>query len=205
MLVAEEVARVTGKKLDFKDWEGEKDGKPWCRDIRTLMKHRDSDADVSLALAEHALANEDAQNEEEKLTAQPASPSPPESKARTSKPKVSVVSSGYDSDDSLTGYASEPSSSRSPSPSPSELEEIEKDPTLRVGQTRITRPVYLAQLGEMVRPTSGVRSEEDQDEPRRVQVALDVAEELIRRKRGYGTELGGSLQYLEVAFRLIFT
>ena len=36
MLVAEEVAKATGKKLAFGDWEGEKDGKPWCRQIREL-------------------------------------------------------------------------------------------------------------------------------------------------------------------------
>ncbi|KAG1859114.1 hypothetical protein C8R48DRAFT_674099 [Suillus tomentosus] len=46
------------------------------------------------------------------------------------------------------GYAS-PTSSRSVSPTPSELDEMKKDPILRVGVKKIPRPVYLAQLGEM--------------------------------------------------------
>ncbi|OBZ75699.1 DNA replication checkpoint protein tel2 [Grifola frondosa] len=104
------------------------------------------------------------------------------------KPTVHEPVSGYDSDDSLTGYAS-PSSSRSASPTPSELEEIERDPTLRVGIKKVPRPVYLAQLGEMVRSTSGLKGGDEDMEARKIEVALEVAEELIRRKSGYGTEL----------------
>ena len=104
----------------------------------------------------------------------------------------------------MTGYASEPASSRSASPTPSELEEIEKDPTLRVGKITIHRPVYLAQLGEMIRPVGGVRPEDDQQEPRRIEVALDVAEDLIRRKRAYGTELGTS-DYVHMSGNLLNT
>ena len=48
MLVAEEVARGAGKKLDFNDWTGEQDGREWCRQIRALIKARDADVDCVL-------------------------------------------------------------------------------------------------------------------------------------------------------------
>ncbi|KIP04779.1 hypothetical protein PHLGIDRAFT_25407 [Phlebiopsis gigantea 11061_1 CR5-6] len=182
MLVAEEVARASGKTLDFGDWEGDADGREWCRKLRALIRQRDSDADDELVASLDEPSNLP-KTEEAAASATKTAGSPAQ------KPAIETTSSGYDSDDSLTGYASEPSSSRSPSPTPSELEEYEKDPTLRVTQSNVARPVYLAQLGEMVRPTRGVNANEDQDEPKRIQVALDVAEELIRRKRDYGTEL----------------
>ncbi|KAI0085456.1 telomere length regulation protein-domain-containing protein [Irpex rosettiformis] len=191
MLVAEEVAKASGKKLDFGDWDGDSDGRKWCRDIRELVKERDVDADVSLVSEEDPKApGNDTGFEGAKKAHVDTVPSSPEPKSHsTRKPKITVVSSGYDSDDSLTGYASEPSSSRSASPTPSELEEIEQDPTLRVGKIVIHRPVYLTQLGEMIRPSSGVRQEEEDKEPKKIEVALEAAEELIRRKRAYGTEL----------------
>lgn len=118
-------------------------------------------------------------------------------------------------DDSLIGYASpSPTSSRAPSPTPSELE----DPTLR--RRPIPRPVYLAELGAMlldapkniveVQPgagfpgfggskgrrgmgiTGGRGGGDAEDEKSRVDMALEVGAELIRRKRGYGSELGAS-------------
>ncbi|KAI0303468.1 telomere length regulation protein-domain-containing protein [Multifurca ochricompacta] len=167
MLVAEEVAHRTGKELDFKDWDGDDGGKPWARSVRQLLSERDTDAELSI-------------NEVEETVFEPSSQS-------VQKPRP-FVSDGYDSDDSLTGYAS-PLSSRSPSPTPSELAEIEKDPTLRVGRTKIARPVYLAQLGEMIRGTTGLKTDQESQEAEKIEIALDVAEELIRRKRGYGTEL----------------
>ncbi len=51
--------------------------------------------------------------------------------------------------------------------------------------------MYLAQLGEMVRSGGGgLQGGNEQDTATKIEVALDVAEELIRRKSGYGTELG---------------
>ncbi|KAF9821702.1 hypothetical protein IEO21_00548 [Rhodonia placenta] len=166
MLVAEEVARGAGKKLDFGEWDGDAHGRDWCRRLRALMRERDADADVDLAPP---------LEDELETSGMPARPT--------------VADAGYDSDDSLTGYASPPASSRSASPTPSELEEIERDPTLRVGQKSVPHPVYLAQLGELVRSTSGVRSEQEDMQAQKHEVALNVAEELIRRKRAYGTEL----------------
>jgi len=182
MLVAEEVAGRTGKELDFKDWDGDDGGKPWARSVRRLLCEKDTDVEIQGDDEEPELTIED--------TPEVDDPEPAGEPVRPSRPSV-VPSDGHDSDDSLTGYASQPSS-RSPSPTPSELAEIEKDPTLHVGQTKISRPVYLAQLGEMIRGTSGMKTDQENQEAEKIEIALNVAEELIRRKRGYGTELGGS-------------
>lgn len=181
MLVAEEVARRTGKELDFKDWDGDDGGKPWARSVRQLLGEKDADVEIQGEDEEPELAIED--------TPEVDDLGPAGKPVRPSRP--SVISDGHDSDDSLTGYASQPSS-RSPSPTPSELAEIEKEPTLRVGQTKISRPVYLAQLGEMIRSTSGLKTDQENQQAEKIEIALNVAEELIRRRRGYGTELGWS-------------
>lgn len=205
MLVAEEVARIVGQQLDFGDWEGDKDGRAWCRQIRELTRRRDTDADVNILVAQDAETSLQGQDDEVKAEAGNRTPesASQDSKTTSKKPIIETFASGYDSDDSVTGYVSEPSSSRSPSPTPSEFDEIEKDPTLRVSQTKIARPVYLAQLGEMIRPTTGLRTQEEQDAPKRIEVALDVAEELIRRKRAYGTELGACFRSERSILRLI--
>ena len=182
MLVAEEVARRTGKELDFKDWDGDDGGKPWARSVRQLLAEKDADAEVLGDDEEHGFAIEEILEED---AFEPAN-----EPAQSSRP-LRGPADGYDSDDSLTGYASQ-ASSRSPSPTPSELAEIEKDPTLRVGRTKISRPVYLAQLGEMIRSTSGLKTEQENQDAEKIEIALDVAEELVRRKRSYGTELGKS-------------
>jgi telomere length regulation protein len=182
MLVAEEVAGRTGKELDFKDWDGDDGGKPWARSVRQLLCEKDADVEIQGDEEEPELTIEDTPEVDD---LEPAGES-----MKPSRPSF-VPSDGHDSDDSLTGYASQPSS-RSPSPTPSELAEIEKDPTLRVGHTKIPRPVYLAQLGEMIRSTSGLKTEQESQEAEKIDIALNVAEELIRRRRGYGTELGRS-------------
>ncbi|KAI0816063.1 hypothetical protein BC628DRAFT_1150836, partial [Trametes gibbosa] len=177
MLVAEEVARASGKSLNFGDWEGDGQGKLWCRRLRGLLQACDADVEQpDEPEKEDAIAQEN----------QPSSITPVQpTKAAIIKEELAP---GYDSDDSLTGYASPPSS-RSASPTPSDLEEIERDPTIRVGVKKVPRPVYLAQLGEMIRPTGGLQSGDEQLQATKVEVALEVAEELIRRKSGYGTEL----------------
>ena len=182
MLVAEEVAGRTGKELDFKDWDGDDGGKTWARSVRRLLCEKDADVDIQGEDEGPELAIE---NTPEVDDLEPAG-----EPLRPSRPSV-IPSDGHDSDDSLTGYASQPSS-RSPSPTPSELAEIEKDPTIRVGQTKISRPVYLAQLGEMIRGTSGLKTGQENQEAEKIEIALNVAEELTRRRRGYGTELGWS-------------
>ena len=185
MLVAEEVAHKTGKQLDFGDWEGDEGGKAWARGVRALLAGKDADADD---LPEDAQAAERELSVEELLTDEIFEP--PDGESARPSASASAQPGGYDSDDSVTGYASPASSSRTPSPTPSELDEYEKDPTVRMGRDKIQRPVYLAQLGQMIRNTSGLKSENENQEADKIEVGLAVAEELIRRKRGFGTELG---------------
>src|SRR5258708_33286915 len=131
MLVAEEVAHRNGQKLDFKDWDGDDGGKEWARSVRVLIAGKDADSEVvdqsevgDLPAVEELAAGDLLVDN----VVEPVGRS------------VMIPAQGeYDSDDSLTGYQS-PSSSRSPSPTPSELDEIEKDPTLRVHQKKISRP-----------------------------------------------------------------
>ena len=96
MLVAEEVARRTGKELDFKDWDGDDGGKPWARSVRQLLDEKDADADTQADDEESGLTVEDATKMDD------SEPEPASEPARTSRPSV-VLSDGHDSDDSLTG------------------------------------------------------------------------------------------------------
>ncbi|KZT65481.1 hypothetical protein DAEQUDRAFT_768844 [Daedalea quercina L-15889] len=195
MLVAEEVARGAGKKLDFDDWTGEQHGRDWCRQMRTLLQARDADADVDRMLDTEDHDRSENADTHDLSTALPAAPL-----SGPTSGKVVIQDVDYDSDDSLTGYASPAPSSRSASPTPSELAEIEKDPSLNVGRGKVARPVYLAQLGEMVRSTSGLQSDQEDMEAQKIEVALNVAEELIRRKRAFGTELDENAVNLTYGF-----
>ncbi|KAG8903295.1 telomere binding protein [Tulasnella sp. 403] len=178
MLVAEVVASRLGQKLDFGDWDEEGQGREWCRDLRRLSEgfgawdegDLDTPVDEQSAVDTQQIVRADHETDsEEKDTKVP----PPH----------------LDSDDeSLVGYASTAPSSRSNSPTPSELEEIEKDPSLTLGRTtrKVQKPVYLLQLGELLEPGKG----NDQTEPARHETALNEGASLIRRKQGYGLELG---------------
>lgn len=189
MLVAEVVAHLSDKKLDFGDWDGDGMGKSWTRELRFLITARDIDADIDME--EPVLLPNTADSVIEEICTDSArQPSDNLKEAYRQLPVVATANAGYDSDDSLTGYASP--SSRSTSPTPSELEEIEHDPSLRVGVKKIPRPVYLAQLGELVRSTSGLNSNEPEQEADKMEMALNCGEELIRKKQGYGMELGTS-------------
>ncbi|KAJ7273520.1 telomere length regulation protein-domain-containing protein [Mycena haematopus] len=168
MLVAEVVAHLSGKKLDFGDWEGDEGGKAWARTVRQLLLARDSDA--NLGDAEETRPPSDESEIRQIIT-------PGIQSARTAKPAPPATEAGYDSDDSLSGYISQ-SSSRSNSPTPSELAEIEKDPTLGVGAKKVPRPVYLANWGL-----------DESQLANEIEMGLDCAEELIRKKAAYGTEL----------------
>lgn len=180
MLAAEFVASEAGQKLNFGDWESEGPGKQWCKELRELVQVRDADVILEVEPVEvpsdrssMPAVVDDTDSDDE---------APPPRRARPPAPDHVC-----DSDDSLTGYASA-SSSRSPSPTPSELDEIEKEPSINVGVKKITRPVYLAQVGELLRPTTLSQGDET-DEADRIDMGLRCAEELIRRKRDYGSEL----------------
>lgn len=167
ILVAEIVADKAGKKLDFGVWNGA-GGAQWFEQLRALLDARDIDA-----VGEND-SDPVVQEEEER-----------EGRLGPSSTRATVAA--YDSDDSLTGYAS-PASSRSVSPTPSELADIEKDPTLRVGgQKRPARPVYLPDLGALLQ---GSMKAGDPGAADKLEVALSCAEELIRKKKGFGFELG---------------
>jgi telomere length regulation protein len=196
MLAAEIIAQRVDKKLNFGDWDGDDMGKPWARKIRLLIAARDVDGDIGIeddAEEEraHLIDEAEAVGETEEISTEGASYHTKNRMAAKLKTVSLNVKAGYDSDDSLTGYTS-PSSSRSVSPTPSELEEFEQDPTVRVGIKKIPRPVYLAQLGELVRSTSGVKSSDDNQEVDKIEMALSCGEELIRKKQDYGVELGMS-------------
>ncbi|TFK26384.1 telomeric DNA binding protein [Coprinopsis marcescibilis] len=192
MLAAEEIARMTNKKLDFGGWEGEDAGKPWAKTLRQLIRGRDVDAEVEQPDKD---ATTDGIPVEEISTpgAKDAVLAAQPTKAQF-KPSVE----GYDSDDSLTGYASS-SSSRSASPTPEQLAEIEKDPSLNVGVKKVARPVYLKQLGDLLRGGGNKTSPDDPHEADKLEMGLDCAEELIRRKANYGTELAENAVNLEYA------
>ncbi|KAJ7098107.1 telomere length regulation protein-domain-containing protein, partial [Mycena belliarum] len=178
MLTAEVVAHLSGKKLDFRDWEGDEEAKVWARKVRQLLKARD--VDVKLADIEEAPPTEEDVDIHDTST-------PGILSARTRQLPVPPAETGYDSDDSLSGYISQ-ASSRSSSPTPSELAEIEKDPTLGVGVKKVPRPVYLAQLGALIRPAGSLKVDENQ-QANEIEMGLNCAEELIRKKKGYGSEL----------------
>jgi len=191
MLVAEEVATLAGKNLDFGDWEGEDADRVWARSLRSLIKERDIDAKDIGPSAEERLES-CKQDEPSPSKVNPASPATPRHAIH-----VETAAEPDSDDDSVQGYASEENSDRAPSPTPSELEEIERDPTLNVGAKRIPKPVYLAQLGELVRSTNAGLKSAENNEPDKIEMALGCGEELIRRKRNFGMELGRCLMRLQ--------
>ena len=193
MLVAEIVAQRTGKTLQFDDWDGDDYNKSWARQLRQLITTRDVDAqelDIEMDGERPDTRDTSASGIEiaEDIVTEGAKQQVKITQGMKSMPVITRAVTDYDSDDSLTGYASP--SSRSLSPTQSELEEIERDPTLGVGKKKVPPPVYLVQLAELVRSTSGTKSNEPDQEADKIEMALDCGEDLVRRKRSYGAELG---------------
>ncbi|CAE7097225.1 unnamed protein product [Rhizoctonia solani] len=208
MLVAELVA---GGKLDFGGWEDDnaeggetgrekrREWQAWAKALRLEAKdilgvlNREKEEPPIIPVAK----------EQPTTTIEPP---PADSIGESSDAKAPEPDSD---DDSLVGYASpSPTSSRAPSPTPSERE----DPTLR--RRPIPRPIYLAELGALlveapknvveVQPAEGFgvgpktrrgmgitggRAGDGEDEKARVDLSLEVGAELVRKKRGYGSEL----------------
>ncbi|KAF5358532.1 hypothetical protein D9756_001830 [Leucocoprinus leucothites] len=199
MLTAEIIASMTNKKLSFEDWDGDDSGKPWCRQMRELIKGRDVDADLSALDAASSQPTVKPTVTTTPTIKSDVSRSITEPRVPPTKATFITPETGHDSDDSLTGYAS-PGSSRSVSPTPSELEEIEKDPTLAVGVKKAPRPVYLAQLGDLIRGTGAKLGKDEPHEADKIEMALNVGEELIRKKKDYGTELAENAVNLVYGF-----
>ncbi|KAG8759297.1 telomere binding protein [Ceratobasidium sp. 423] len=211
MLVAE---LVSGGKLDFGGWEedsgaadvGSEKRREWQAWAKVL---RGEARDVLGALKREQEETEIAQEQiaKEPFTSTMDQPSREDSPQANSDEALHEPDSD---DDSLIGYASpSPNSSRAPSPTPSEL----ADPTLR--RRPIPRPVYLAELGALLVEapknavevqsaegfglgpktrrgmgiTGGRAGGDAEDEKVRVDLALEVGAELVRKKRGYGSEL----------------
>lgn len=192
MLTAEVVSslalREGAEPLDFKVWEGDEGGKDICRHLRTLeVDWRAFDKESQSLLGwETSAEPRSPLTQLLPIIKSPRVSSPPSMKrtkkkrTRTSA-KITVLS---DSDDSLTGYASADSatSSRSASPTPSDLDEYIEDPTLYAPKKKkVPRPVYLAQLGELL---------SSRDDPEKLETGLKWGEALVRRKQGFGLELG---------------
>jgi len=184
MLVAEEVATLAGKKLDFGDWEGGDTDRVWARSLRILIKQRDVDAED----VRHLAGEQQESHKQDRSS--PMKVNPPDPATSRGAIRVGNIAEPDSDDDSVQGYGSEVDSDHAPSPTPSELEEIEKDPTLNVGVKKVPKPVYLAQLGELVRSTNAGLKSAENDEPDKIEMALKCGEELIRRKRNFGMELG---------------
>ncbi|KZV98748.1 hypothetical protein EXIGLDRAFT_285525 [Exidia glandulosa HHB12029] len=169
LLVPEEVATRTGRKLKFEGLDEDE----WACAIRRLLEASDLDVDVD--------ADEVSSTTVEPAAVEPAS----DDDELLSKADERVPDSD---DDSLVGYDSDDASSRGASPTLEELDEIAKDPSLAVGRPKRPRkPVYLLDLAKMLQETP--KPEEAAEHADRIGVALQSAEELIRRKEGYGFEL----------------
>ncbi|CAE6526066.1 unnamed protein product [Rhizoctonia solani] len=211
MLVAE---LVSGGKLEFGGWdedstevgeierEKRREWQAWAKALRTEAKGILNSLQRDKEGARTVLG--------QVTKGPPTSTAEEASRAETRGDSDDKAPEPDSDDDSLIGYADRsPTSSRAPSPTPSELE----DPTLR--RRPIPRPVYLAELGALlvegpknaveVQPadgfglgpktrrgmgiTGGRAGGDGEDEKARVELALDVGAELIRKKRGYGSEL----------------
>lgn len=178
-------APPTLQRLDFgkQMWDGTGQGKEECRYLRACAHLKDegtspTEVDRQMGWTQEAPASPIVPPEP--VIEKPRRSRPSRTKPLTSA-KIQVLNP--DSEDDLVGYASDRSirSSRSPSPTPSYLEEIAKDPMLNMsGRDKVERPVYILQLIKLLKA---------RQEPDKLEVAFKWGEPLIRRKRGFGTEL----------------
>lgn len=118
---------------------------------------------------------------------------------------INIINNDEDSDDSLEGYDSSPSS-RASSPqrtstgipasgsttkhdkakSSPTIEEINAEPTLlNPSRKKIHKPIYLLDLGKLFKV-----DKEGDEQCESIRMALQTAAELVRRKAGWGLELG---------------
>ncbi|KAG8933784.1 telomere binding protein [Tulasnella sp. 418] len=194
MFIAEIVASKCNQKLDFASWEGDGESKEWFRSLRQLVIEGTQGRILDDSYDEKEAFTLTAAKQEE-IDIADISTSHPDTEGNKKRGQPAVM---YDSDDSLTGYASPDPSSRSASPTPSELEEIAKDPSLVAGReaNKIPKPVFLLQLSDLIT----TQKDEEQKEPAKHEMALREGESLIRRKANYGTELDENAVNLTLAF-----
>jgi telomere length regulation protein len=161
LLVAEMIAEKSGKQLAFGVWEGNENAQLWAKSTRRLV------CDVKRS--------------------PPDFPTPSHADPELSQPIVTESQNEdlVDSDDSATGYLSDASSDAA-TQLPEDLDAMENDASLRNGaKIKVYRPVYLRQLLEYLRPSASM----DAEVAEKQEIGLKVCEDLIRRKRDYGTEL----------------
>ncbi|KAH7106082.1 telomere length regulation protein-domain-containing protein [Auriculariales sp. MPI-PUGE-AT-0066] len=192
MLVAEELASRIGRKLKFPGWEGEGEGREWCRAVRLLIAKSDKDIDsanIALETADVPQQGTIGDSEEEVGDSGSLHGSPP--------PPVMP-----DSDDESLVALDSDDESQAGEPNPEDLEAMVKEPSLAVGANKKPRkPVYLLQLAAMLRDTPKPEKADEQADT--IGIALDCAEELIRRKEGFGFELNENAVNLVLAFALL--
>lgn len=164
MLVAEILSSMGGKTLTFDVWEGNDEATLWAQRIRKLTGARtlDTGADARGSPTQHHV----------QLS----------SKTSTEEDPGFFATVDFDSDDSLTGYAS-PVSTRSISP---ELMEGEEEPYPNVFIKKVSVPTYLSQLIILL---AGNGNDGDVTQAEKLEIALDSAENLIRSRKSFGTEM----------------
>jgi telomere length regulation protein len=176
MLVAEVLSSLAEKVLAFDVWDGEDETRLWAHRVRELIKGHANANGTNVQGANIV-------DYEEEITQ-------PEPQVQDIIPAASnqilLTDDGFDSDDSMTGYAP----SLSPLATSSELAEVEKEPVLSFGIKRISRPLYLSQLGALLRSRDDNGQSGQSSAADNVEMALNSAEDLIRRKRDFGSELG---------------
>ncbi len=173
MLVAEVLSSLAEKVLAFDVWDGEDETRLWAHRVRELIKGHASANSTNVQGAN--IAEEIAQPEPQIQDMIPVANN-----------QIILTDDGFDSDDSVTGYAP----SLSPLATSTELAEVEKEPVLSFGTKRISRPLYLSQLGALLRSRDGNGQSSQSSAADNVEMALNSAEDLIRRKRDFGSELG---------------
>jgi telomere length regulation protein len=210
MLAAEIAATQTGKELSFGGWDDDgpqknesNEWRVWARGLRQLVQSDTRDWDIDISKLFKEIPDGGASQTNTGVVWG----------FSTESPKITVRPEQDSDDDSLVGYDSddEVTRSRTPSPTPSELDELEHDPTIHVGRKRIRPPVYLVDLGAMLREKFDITGEEAnnkggddnaEEKAEAVRIALEHAEDMIRRRRTFGAELGKQTYFC--SFRLLF-
>ena len=179
MLVAEILSSLAGKMLTFDVWDGEDEARLWALRVRKLIEAHDVNATRT------SVQGTDASDSEEEI-----SQSDPRIHDIHLRDPIEHIDDGFDSDDSVNGYAPSVSSR---SPTSTELAEIEKEPALSLGIKKVSRPLYLSQLGAFLRSRTDGGQSGQYSAADNVEMALDSAEDLIRSKKIFGSELGAWL------------
>lgn len=180
MLVAEVLSSLSEKVLAFDVWDGEDETRLWAHRVRELIKGRDTNVNGT------DLQGANIAHDEEEITQ-------PEPQIQDIIPvadnQIVLTDDGFDSDDSVTGYAPYLSALAAST----ELAEVEKAPVLSLGIKRISRPLYLSQLGALLRSRDDNGQSVQSSAADNVEMALNSAEDLIRRKIDFGSELGARI------------